>query len=262
MIIQNSMYPSSVGPIKPPTKFSTLKEIRAPLEWLFSFANQRKIGAVPNGDGRLLILVPGYGADEWSMKPLKKFLTSLNYQVFDWGHGRNRGHVEEDTELLASTVQTISSDHNNELVTLIGWSLGGVLSREVARLYPQSVREVITMGTPLVGGPKYTVLANRYAKQKNIDLDEYEAEIHGINTVGFRQPVTVIYSKSDGIVGWRAAVDYYNEQAKNIEVNCSHLGMGVSAEVWKIIAQTLAQSSAGSKTQTKTDHKPGGDNAS
>ena len=234
------MYPQSIGPLKPPTKFNTLKEFRAPLEWLIAYGNRKKLAIAPQGDGRILILVPGYGADEWSLRPLKKFLKSINYLVFDWGHGRNRGHVKQDTELLAKTVQNISKDHNNQSVTVIGWSLGGVLSREVARLHPQLVSQVITMGTPLVGGPKYTIAANKYAKLMNMDLDEYEAEIHEINSLGINQPITVIYSKSDGVVGWRASVDKYNQHAKNIEVNCSHLGMGVNVEVWKIIANTLA----------------------
>jgi hypothetical protein len=75
-----------------------------------------------------------------------------------------------------------------------------------------------------------------------MDLDVYEAEIHDINTQGIHQPLTVIYSKSDGIVGWQASIDRYNDHAKNIEVNCSHLGMGVNADVWKVIAETLAES--------------------
>ena len=233
-------YPSSVGALKPPTRLNTLKEIRAPLEWLFALRNRKKLTQAPQGDGRILVLVPGYGADQWSMRPLKKFLSTLNYRVFDWGHGRNRGHVERETELLAETIKTIQKKHHTESVTLIGWSLGGVLSREVARLYPKMVSQVITMGTPLIGGPKYTVVANKYAKSRKINLDDYEANIHAINSEGIKQPVTVIYSKSDGVVGWRASIDHYNEQAINIEVNCSHIGMGVSAEVWKIISETLA----------------------
>ncbi|MDJ1139424.1 alpha/beta hydrolase [Marinicella sp. X102] len=234
-------YPPSAGPLKPPTKFNTLREIRAPLEWLFSYGNRRKLASVPRGKGQLVVLVPGYGADEWSMRPLKKFLKSINYKVFDWGHGRNKGHVEHDKGLLLQTVQQISDNHGGDAVTLIGWSLGGVLSREVARLHPELVQGVITMGTPLMGGPKYTVVANKYAKSMKMDLDAYEAEIHDINSQGISQPLTVMYSKSDGVVGWRASVDRYNEHARNIEISCSHLGMGVDAEVWRIIAETLAK---------------------
>ena len=241
--MKSTAYPPDMDRLKPPSKLNTLKEFRAPLEWLLAVGNQRKLRHVPEGDQRILVLVPGYGADEWSMRPLKKFLCGINYRVFDWGHGRNRGHVKQDTEHLASTVARIRSNHENQAITLIGWSLGGVLCREVARLHPESIREVITLGTPLVGGPKYTVLANKYAKSRDMDLDQYEAEIHDINSQGIQQPLTVIYSKTDGIVSWQASVDHYNEQARNIEVSCSHLGMGVDAEVWKVIAETLSQSS-------------------
>ena len=242
-LLRNTMYPPATGHLKPPSKFSTFKEVRAPLEWLFAYNNRRKLADVPRGDGGVLVLVPGYGADEWSMRPLKKFLSSINYQVYDWGHGRNRGYVERDTALLADTIKNISENHDDQAVTAIGWSLGGVLSREVARLHPALIGEVITMGSPIIGGPKYTLLANRYAKSNQVNLDDYEAEIHAINSQGITQPITVIYSKSDGIVGWRASVDHYNKQAKNIEVACSHLGMGVNAEVWQIIAETLYDSS-------------------
>jgi predicted esterase YcpF (UPF0227 family) len=235
------MYPSSIGPLRPPTKFNTLKEFRAPLEWFAAYGNRKKLKHTAKGDGRIIVLVPGYGAGKWSMRPLKKFLKSINYQVFDWGHGRNRGYIKDETALLADTIKFISKKHNNQTITVIGWSLGGVLSREVARLYPQIISEVITMGTPLVGGPKYTVAANKYAKSMDIDLDIYEAEIHEVNSLGIKQPVTVIYSKSDGVVGWRASLDSYNEQARNIEVNGSHLGLGVNVEVWKIIAETLSK---------------------
>ncbi|WP_223787980.1 alpha/beta fold hydrolase [Marinicella meishanensis] len=233
-------YPTATGPLKPPSKFSTLKEARAPLEWLLAWGNRRKLQQVPPGDGRMVVLVPGYGADEWSMRPLKKFLQGLKYRVFDWGHGRNRGHVSQDTGLLADTVSRLVAQHSGQAVTLIGWSLGGVLAREVARLHPTWVDQIITMGTPLLGGPKYTVVAHKYARSMDMDLDAYEAEIHAINSQGISQPLTVIYSKSDGVVGWRASVDTYNEQAKNIEVSCSHLGMGVHAQVWQIIAESLA----------------------
>jgi len=238
--MSNTLYPPSVGPLRPPSKFNTFKEIRAPLEWLFACGNKKKLAHVPCGDQRLVVLVPGYGADEWSMRPLKKFLHSINYRVFDWEHGRNRGRVTADTERLMSTVRKISVANDNAAVTLIGWSLGGVLSREVARIQPELVSEVITMGTPLIGGPKYTVMANKYAQKMSINLDEYEAEIHAINSQGIKQPLTVIYSQSDGIVGWRAAIDNYNQHARNLEVSCSHMGMGVNVEVWKTIAETLA----------------------
>jgi pimeloyl-ACP methyl ester carboxylesterase len=54
--------------------------------------------------------------------------------------------------------QKIHRDVGALAVTLVGWSLGCVIVRKTARLYPAFVREVFTMGTPIIGGAKYTVL--------------------------------------------------------------------------------------------------------
>ena len=79
-----------------------------------------------------------------------------------------------------------------------------------------------------------------FAEQQGLDLDEFEKEVHQRNSIGIKQPVTSIYSKSDGVVGWRASVDVYNEQAQNIEVTSSHFGLGANGKVWRIIARQLA----------------------
>ncbi len=132
------------------------------------------------------------------------------------------------------------SELNSQPTTLIGWSLGGVIAREVARLYEPLVCEVITLGTPIIGGPKYTAVGKRFADTSNLDLDTFEHEAHDRNSMGIKQPVTSIYSKLDGVVGWQASVDVYNEQTRNIPVLSSHFGIGVNGRVWRLIADTLA----------------------
>ena len=127
-----------------------------------------------------------------------------------------------------------------EPVTLIGWSLGGVIAREAARHFESRVREVITLGSPIIGGPKYTAVAGRFANAGGIDLDAFEKEVHERNSRGIGQPVTSIYSKLDGVVDWRASIDSYNRQARNIEVRSSHFGIGGNARVWRLIADILA----------------------
>jgi hypothetical protein len=102
------------------------------------------------------------------------------------------------------------------------------------------VQQVLTLGTPIVGGPKFTSVGKRYAMLNNIDLEEFELDVHQRNAIGLTQPVTSIYSKSDGVVSWQASVDIYNQQARNIEVNSSHMGLGVNPKVWLIIADVLA----------------------
>jgi len=221
-----------------PTRLDTFRELTAPLDWLSIGLRARTLQMAPKGDGRPIMLLPGYRASDRSMIPLSKFLKSKNYDVHHWGLGTNRGDIYEYVEAIGEQLSTKFS----EPVTLIGWSLGGVIARELARLHEPMVREVITMGTPVIGGPKYTIAGDSFAKSQNIDLDEYEAYVHSINSIGLKQPITAFYSKRDGIVGWRAAVDSYNPQTRNIEVDRSHLGIAISADVWAEIAETLAAS--------------------
>ena len=225
---------------KQPGRLSTIREIRAPLDWATILLRAPKLLKAPRGDGRPIILLPGYGTDESSLRPLAAYLRYLGYAVQDWGLGRNNGKVDRYTELVGDRVKRLYEEHREEAITLIGWSLGGVIARETARTYEPYVREVITLGTPIIGGPKYTAVGEYFARSANIDLCEFEKEVHARNTIGIKQPVTSIYSKLDGVVDWRASIDVYNEQAKNIEVRSSHFGIGANGKVWGLIAEILA----------------------
>jgi pimeloyl-ACP methyl ester carboxylesterase len=181
-------------------------------------------------------------ADDYSMWPLGRYLKRLGYQVYYAELGRNKGHVSKYVAQLGERIEILSNQANGQAFTLIGWSLGGVIVREAARLFPSMVSEVITMGTPIIGGPKFTSISKYYSKLKTLDLERFEQAIHQRNAIGLKQAITSIYSKTDGVVGWQASIDVYNPQAKNIEVNSSHLGLGVHPQVWKVIADTLAES--------------------
>jgi len=227
----------------PPSRLATLLELRAPLDWASLLYRAPQLAAAPKGDGRPVMLIPGYGTDEKSMRPLGRYLDYLGYDVYDWAQGRNRGDVENDIQRVGLRTREIHDALDSESVTLIGWSLGGVAAREAARLFEPYVREVMTLGTPIIGGPKYTSVGRRFAEKANLDLDEFELEVHQRNSIGIKQPVTSIYSKADGVVSWRASIDTYNQQARNIEVSSSHFGLGANGTVWRLIAKLLAESS-------------------
>ena len=123
-------------------------------------------------------------------------------------------------------------------VTLIGWSLGGYLAREAARDLPDVVERVITLGSPIVGGPKYTAAAETFRKRGQ-DLDLIEELIHKRESRPIRQPITAIYSKSDAIVAHGAAIDRYSENVTHIELDASHLGLAFNPTVWRHILEAL-----------------------
>lgn len=224
---------------EPPSLLSSLRELGTPLEFLQFPLSAPSLATAPRGDGRRIVLLPGYTSPEEAMLPLSTYLKFLGYDASTWGLGVNGGDVDGLTDVFGRRMQ-IEAEQRHEPVTLIGWSLGGVIARETARLFSDSVREVITMGTPLIGGPKYTAVGQFYARREGLNLDAFEHEVHARNSVGLEQPLTVIYSKSDGVVGWKAARDVYNPQARNVEVRSTHFGLGANAKVWRIIADTLA----------------------
>jgi pimeloyl-ACP methyl ester carboxylesterase len=232
---------SSPPQFSKPTLLDILKEVRAPFEFASVALNAYTLRKAPKGSGQAVMLVPGYLADDYSMRPLGAYLDYLGYDIYYTKLGRNMGKVNTDMIRLGDRVKSVSQSLDGDKLTLIGWSLGGILTREVARLFPDVVQEVLTLGTPIVGGPKFTSVGRMYAKVNNIDLEEFELYVHQRNSIGLTQPVTSIYSKSDGIVNWQASVDIYNQHAINLEVTGSHMGLGINPKVWLIIADVLGK---------------------
>jgi hypothetical protein len=232
---------SSPPQFSKPTLLDILKEVRAPFEFASVVLHAHALSKAPKGIGQAVMLVPGYLADDYSMRPLGAYLKYLGYDIYYTELGRNMGKVNTDMIRLGDRVKSVSQSLDGDKLTLIGWSLGGILTREVARLFPDVVQEVLTLGTPIVGGPKFTSVGKMYAKANNIDLEEFELDVHQRNSIGLTQPVTSIYSKSDGVVNWQASVDIYNQHAINLEVTGSHMGLGINPKVWLTIADVLGK---------------------
>jgi pimeloyl-ACP methyl ester carboxylesterase len=223
--------------LRPPASGAALLEARSLFEFSSLLPALPGLLSLPRGDGRPVMALPGFAADDTSTWPLRRFLTGMGYRALPWQLGIN-DDPEAAAERLLARLPTLKLA--DQPITLIGWSLGGIVARLIAHHAPERVREIITLGTPVEGGPKYTSVGPLYAQRRNIDLEEFEAHVHEVNARGLDVPITVIYSKSDGVVGWQAAIDRYNPQAKHIEVRSSHIGLGANPTVYRIVANTLA----------------------
>lgn len=190
-----------------------------------------------DGGRSMVLLVPGFGAPEGSLFALRWYLERRGYEAIPWGLGWNHGDVPKLMPLLADRVRSLARKRG-ELVALVGWSLGGYLAREAARDEPASVRHVVTIGSPVVGGPKYTAVAPYYSR-RGIDVDEIERQVAERYRVPLRVPVTAIYSPSDGVVDWRACIDDWSPHVEHIPVKTTHIGLGYSPEVLAIVADRL-----------------------
>jgi pimeloyl-ACP methyl ester carboxylesterase len=193
----------------------------------------------PRGSGQRVFVLPGYGATDASTAILRGYIRSIGYRPMGWGLGRNGGSVPELLPRIAARVDEIARE-DGARVRLIGWSLGGYLAREVARERPHAVHQVITLGSPVIGGPKYTAVAGAY-RRRGIDLDAIEAEVEARNRLPLETDITAIYSQSDGVVAWQACIDRHASRVEHVEVKTTHLGLGLSPAVFRIIAARLAR---------------------
>jgi pimeloyl-ACP methyl ester carboxylesterase len=230
---------SIIQVLEPPPRSGLVREARGVIELPRLLFRISTLARQPRGNGEPVLVLPGYGSGNASTALLQSYLRFLGYRVRGWGRGSNKGEVPT---LLTRVLKRLVSlaRRNQQKVRIVGWSLGGYLAREAARERPDLVQQVITLGTPVVGGPKYTVMAQIF-RRRGIDIDAIEAEIESRNQISLTTPVTAIYSRRDNVVAWEACIDHFTSDVEHIEVKATHLGLGFSPEVYKIIAERLAQ---------------------
>jgi len=194
----------------------------------------------PRGDGHGVIVLPGLLASDASTALLRRFLRRLGYDVSGWNLGRNHGPTDEVLDELPRTLTAVAERTGND-VSVIGWSLGGIYAREMARRHPGYVRQVITLGSPFaLTGPRQSHADRAYQRR---------AYLHAADRVPSREQVakpidvasTAVYSRRDGIVSWQACIEPETALHHNVEVRCAHLGFGVDPATLWLIADRLAE---------------------
>lgn len=213
-------------------------EGRAPWEFVAMLAATPWLRKLPRGDGHAVLVFPGLGANDFTTVPLRRFLDDLGYVTHPWGQGFNFGPRQGVIERCSASVRALFEQHARP-VSLIGWSLGGLYAREMAKELPDHVRCVITLGTPFTGHPRAT---NAW---RFFELVSGQSSQDPTLMAQLREPppvpTTSIYSRTDGIVAWRCSVNEPSPLAENIEVHASHVGMGLNPLALYAVADRLAQ---------------------
>jgi len=216
-----------------------------PMRAAFEYASMHLMNTTsfPSGDGHPVVIFPGLVSDQSSTAPLKKFCQTLGYTAYDWGQGLNtgpQGDLDAWIDELAGHVRGLTSAHRQRM-SLIGWSLGGIYAREVAKKLPGRVRQVITLGTPFGGTAERNDLEWIYGSsgaRKPEITRELMARLRSAPDV----PTTSIYSRSDGVIDWQACLhDDKQALTEDIEVDSSHFGLGWNPAVLAIIADRLGK---------------------
>ncbi len=226
-------------PIEAPRPAGLVGEVRGAFELPRLLLRAPDLARGPRADGERVLVLPGFGAGDASTGVLRGYLRYLGYRTEGWNLGVNGGDVPE---LLPRVVERLQELVELEAapIRLVGWSLGGYLAREAARERPDDVVRVVTLGSPVVGGPKYTTVAAAYRRQ-GVDLDAIEREVAARDATPLRVPVTAVYSRRDGVVAWRACIDEVSPDVEHVEVTTTHLGLGFSPDVYAILADRLAR---------------------
>ena len=224
-------------PVGGPSLRNGLGELSSLLEGVRLAGAVPRLSRVPRGDGSVVVDIPGWRAPELSGGPLRTYLRRLGYDARGWGLGTNTGDPVRDAGLLATRVRQLHEQHGP--VSLVGWSLGGVIAREVARRHPDAVRRVVTYGTPVVGGPSHTAVARAYAEEVRERTAVLARALDADSPI--QVPLTVLWSRRDGVVAWQACLDRVSPRVEHIEVRSTHLGMGVDPDVWAVVADRLSR---------------------
>ena len=231
---------------RPPSLLNALTEIpRTLLDIGALCLSAPFLATMPRGDGHPVMVLPGFMASDQSTAVLRGYLKQLGYESMGWELGQNSGRFEIIHHILIARFLEAVDDCGDK-ITLIGQSLGGVYARELARLFPDKVRQVITLGSPfgVVNGTAANPLVRSlFEIQSGLSIEEmreaiYEMDPHKTPPV----PLTAIFSKGDGVVNWRVCREAFEDfETDNVEVFGAHCGMGFNAAIYYIIADRLAQ---------------------
>jgi pimeloyl-ACP methyl ester carboxylesterase len=233
--------PTKKNPQRPPGVWLMALEMRAFWEFGSLAPAWPLLSRAPIGDGHSVIVFPGLSAGDASTLPLRGFLQRLGYDVSGWNQGINFG--PRAGILQAAKQQVLDTcELSGNKVSLLGWSLGGIYARELAKELPACVRGVITLGTPFSGSHNSTNAWRLYqlTSGRDIQREMDQFDLPAAPPV----PTTSIYSRSDGVVAWTASLQQAcarNPQTENLEVFASHLGLGLNPSAWWAVADRLAQ---------------------
>lgn len=225
-----------------PGPLQMLLEARAPWEAAALVMAAPWLSRLPAGDGHPVLVFPGLAASDISTLPLRRFLRRQGYWTHAWRQGFNFGPRKGVLNACRDRLKALADRHGRK-VSMVGWSLGGVYARELAKEFPELARCVITLGSPFNGHPRATNAWRVYQW-----LSGHSVHHDPVLRAQLRRPppvpTTSILSRSDGVVAWQCSINEPHPTAENIEIAASHVGMGLNPVALYAVADRLRQDPA------------------
>jgi pimeloyl-ACP methyl ester carboxylesterase len=196
---------------------------------------------LPAGDGHPVLVLPGFLASSRSTRPLRRFLADLGYRAHRWKLGSNLGYSSRLHDGMRRRVEELVKRYGMR-ISLVGWSLGGVYARELAREMPEIVRQVISMGSPFRAHPSSTNLQRVFELFSEIGYEDIPKEFLRDMHLPPPVPTSALYTRGDGVVAWQSTVELSDRpDVENIHVGGTHLGLGFNPRALFAIADRLSQ---------------------
>jgi pimeloyl-ACP methyl ester carboxylesterase len=180
------------------------------------------------------MVIPGFFASDRSTLGLQRALAKEGYRVTGWGLGRSFGARPDTLDRIVGQLETFSRGRQ---VTLVGWSLGGIFAREVAKQRPDLVGRVVTLGSPFAGDPRANNVWRLYELVSRHPVDQPPLNVD----LAAKPPVHTIacWSRRDGIVAPACARGFEGQSDRQVELDCSHMGFATSSRAFRGIAEAL-----------------------
>ncbi len=215
----------------PPPSWRRMNEMM--WQWPRAWRGVGHLGPRGPVDGPPVLVIPGFIANDRTVMELRRALADAGWRVHPWQLGWNLGAREDTVEQLKARIDAISSD---EPVLLVGWSLGGVFAREVARAHPERVSAVVTLGSPFSGDARANNVWRLYEW-----VAGHKVDAPPVKRIPDKPPVPTlaIWSRKDGIIAPRAARGLAHESDRRVEMECSHMAFGVSRSVARAVVREI-----------------------
>lgn len=188
---------------------------------------RKPIEIAPAQNPQIIILLPGFATGPAKMRYMAKCLERAGHKTKRWGLGHNWGVAEESMDRLEERLLEVCERYEQS-VALVGWSLGGLYARELAKRHPICIHKVITMGSPFSGSPRannvwrvYQAIAGHPVDQPPIEAD-----------IAAKPPVETValWSPLDGAIAPRSAAGQPGQRDRAIALRCTHSGFAYSTE--------------------------------
>ena len=221
----------------PPGISSSIRELSAYIRARPGISLDSMIAGAQRGDGHSVLVIPALLADDTQTDDLRAFLSALGYSAFGWEQGPNVGPTARILKGATARLSSLSAVHGK--VSIVGFSMGGLFARWLAREALGSVRQVITIGSPFMDASRSTVVPMGVFVKLWPGTD-----VRGmVEEVGkpLGVPSTSVFSRDDGIVDWRSCRDPSAAADANVEVEGTHVNMTANPAVLRVLATRLAR---------------------